>query len=321
MSGVAPLPQSRQPYVPYVFTFKMLKKSNRLCLKQNLLGKDVILEICIAEGTFRVPHDDLHKWVGTNKNALKTISWQRDRAYSWSRTPVDMLSFLEQYRVSVASMAYSSDQLSAQKPYRQKLSNSRSAAPLSKPNPPKIDGDAPSLARIAARHCRLPHPAVVKLMDGAVFPVVRGRREQRGKTGTVDDQKIMYDDNTAPKWALLWSHGYSTMAHPKGWMFAHVWDDVKNPDAYTCLANLVMLPESFGGLSDKQGPLVPYLRYHAETVYGWRPAGKDPVAKPLGYDDLVWNYLDSIPDPAGFIRKRMSESGERRVKLLRELLG
>ena len=267
-------------------------------------------------------HDDLYDWVHANKNAFKTDSWQRGGAYSWPRTPIDMLQFLEPYRISAGDMTRPMNQLSSSKSSRQKLSNGRRAASPSKPNPPDISEDVLGLVKISVRHCRLPHPAVVKCMDGVVFPAIRGRLEQRGKclTGTIDGQKIMYDDNTTPRWALLWSHGFSTMSHPKGWVFAHVWDDVKNPEAYTHLANLVMLPESFGGLSDKQGPLVPYLRYHAEATYGWRPDSKDSVAKPPGYDDLVWNYLDSIPDPRGFMRERMSKSSEKRVKLLRELL-
>ena len=301
---------------------EVLKQFSRPCIKQKFVGKGVILEVRLAEGAFRVPHDDFHGWVGANKNALKTDSWQKGGVYSWPRAPADMLEFLEQYRVIAGSAAHPKKQRPFQVSYRQQFSNGkRGVALLSKPNPPDISGDVLGLVRIAARHCRLPHPTVVKCMSGAVFPVIRGRREQRGMIGMADGRKIMYDDNTAPRWALLWSHGYRTMAHPKGWMFAHVWNDVKNPNSYTHLANLVMLPESFGGLSDKQGPLVPYLQYHAEATYGWRPINRNPIAKPVGYDDLTWSYLDSIPDPRGFIRERMSKSNAQRVKLLRELLG
>ncbi|MCY4611599.1 MAG: hypothetical protein OXC38_07885 [Gammaproteobacteria bacterium] len=281
------------------------EKFNRPCLKRAFVGKGVVLEICIAEGSFRVPHDDLLGWVGTNKNALETDSWQKG-IYSWPKAPADMLCFLESYRVAAGTV---------------RRSARGQAASVAKPDPPDISEDIAELVKIAVRHCRLPHPDVVKRMDGAVFPAVRGRKEQRGETGIVDGRRILYDDNTAPRWALLWAHGFSTTAHPKGWVFAHVWDDVKAPDAYTHLANLAMMPESFGGLSDKQGPLVPYLRHHAEAAYGWWPDSRDPVAKPPGYDDLVWNCFDPIPDPMGVIRERISKSNAQRAIVLRELLG
>lgn len=299
----------------------MLKKVTRPYLKRELLGKGVVLEICVAEGIFCVAHDALYDWVNTNKNALKTNSWQRGGAYSWPRTPTDMLLFLEPYRILDDNATRPVNQRASQKSSQQKLSHDKQITSPTEPDPPDISQDVLSLVRIAVRHCRLPHQAVVKCMGRAVFPVIRGRNEQRGETDMVDGREIMYDDNTAPRWALLWAHGISTTAHLKGWMFAHVWDDAKNPDAYTHLANLVMLPESFGGLSDKQGPLVPYLRYHAQATYGWRPAGKDPVSKPSGYDDLMWKYLDSVPDPAGFIRERSLKSEARRAVVLCKLLG
>lgn len=269
------------------------------------LGKGITLEIRIAEGTFRVPHDDFHDWVGTNKHALETDSWQRG-AYSWPRAPADMLRFLEPYRVA-AGIKRCSDR-------------GHTALPA-KPNPPDISGDIVDLVKIVVPHCRLPHPVVVKRMEGAVFPAIRGSSKQRGETNIVDGREIMYDDNTTPRWAFLWAHGFSTTAHPKGWTFAHVWDDVKSPDAFTHLANLAMMPESFGTLSDKQGPLVPYLRHHAQAVYGWRPVHEHPTTKPPGYDDLTWEYLDSIPDPTDFIRKRLAGSKAKRARVLCELLG
>ena len=131
----------------------------------------------------------------------------------------------------------------------------------------------------------------------------------------------MYDDNTTPRLALLWSHGWVQMAHPTGWTFAHVWDESDDPDAYTHPANLVMMPECFGSLSDKQGPLVLHLRHHADSVYGWRPANRSPVERLSGYDDLTWRYLDPVPDPLDRIRNRMANSNEKRMRVLRELLG
>ena len=161
-------------------------------------------------------------------------------------------------------------------------------------DPPNISReDAVALSSTAVRYCRLPHPDVVKRLGSAVFPVVRAKGGN-GKRGTCDtikdrngqDRIVMYDDNTTPRWALLWSHGLVQMAHPTGWTFAHVWDESDDPDAYTHPANIVMMPECFGSLSDKQGPLVLHLRHHAHLVYGWRPANCSPVERPSGYDDL-----------------------------------
>ena len=101
----------------------------------------------------------------------------------------------------------------------------------------------------------------------------------------------MYDDNTTPRWALLWSHAFNGTGHPKGWTFAHVWHQAK-PDAYTHVANLVLMPECFASLSDKAGPLVPA----SSCGYGLRLAHENRVEAPKGYDTLEWNYLDGHPD-------------------------
>ena len=192
-------------------------------------------------------------------------------------------------------------------------------------DPLNISTDAAALSRIAIPYCRFPHPDVVKRFEGAVFPVIR-EHKSRGKCGTVRDCKgqdrpVMYDDNTTPRWAFLWSHGYERTDHPKGWTFAHVWNASKDPDAYTHLANLVMMPECFSSLSDKDGPLVPHLRCHAEAVYGWCPAGRTSAEAPPGHHDLTWNYLEPHPDPAGFILRRMDRLNNQRVRSLRGLRG
>ena len=196
--------------------------------------------------------------------------------------------------------------------------------PKSRMEPPDLeDDDALALSRIAVGYCQCPHPDVVRRLEGPVFPSIRASNKggKRGERGNVNGRWIMYDDNTTPRLALLWSHGIGVTSHPKGWTFAHIWDVTKDPDAYTHIANLVVLPESLASLTDKGGPLVPYLRFHAETVYGWRPAGKATVRKPVGYDGLTWTYLDSIPDPLGFVRNQMRQSNDKRIGILRGLMG
>ena len=122
-------------------------------------------------------------------------------------------------------------------------------SPILQPN------DKSKIIQIAVRYCLLPHPDVVRNLDGAVFPVVRNnkRRGELEKDKTLFGECVMYDDNTTPRWAFLWAHGYLRASHPPGgWTFAHVWDESKNPKAYTHVANIVMLPEYLASLSDKK---------------------------------------------------------------------
>lgn len=184
---------------------------------------------------------------------------------------------------------------------------------------PRLDDKAAVIAKFVVPYCRLPHPEVVSQFSSAVFPTVRDM-PRRQSTGQIADRTVMWDDNTTPRWALLWSHGIPDTAHPKGWTFAHVWGTGKDPDAYTHLANLVMMPEALASLSDKDGPLCNYFRFHAESVYGWRPDGFGETAKPEGFDKIQWTYLEPESDPCGFVQARLNQLNSRRVKLIRDIL-
>lgn len=187
--------------------------------------------------------------------------------------------------------------------------------------PPNLSDDgALALCKIAVPHCKMPHSEVVKKLNGPVFPVIRnyGRRFEKD---TKDGSRIMYDDNRAARWAFLWSHDLGSTAHPgNGWYFAHVWEKPGDPESYTNVANLLMIPAGLASLSDKHGPLAPYLRYHAKQVYGWQP-NDDAIEKPPGYDELEWEYLDPYPEPMNAIRKRIEKSQEKCARVLRGLLG
>lgn len=199
--------------------------------------------------------------------------------------------------------------------------STESAAPRRKhravPSLPDFNHVDELVAAISS-YIRLPHPAVVAKLEGAVFPSIRDRKH-RFEFSSIGDRRILLDDNTTPRWALLWSHGYSTTAHPKGWTFAHVWARPKDPDCYTNVANLAMMPEYIASLTDKDGPLGAYLRYHAWEKYGWRPRYDDEPTKPEGYDAISWCYLREESDPMGFIRSRVQELKNKRCRLLREL--
>jgi len=185
---------------------------------------------------------------------------------------------------------------------------------------PELGEDAFKLVQLVSQHCYLPHPETVAEIEGAIFPSIRDQKN-RISVSNVDGQEIFLDDNTTPRWSLLWSHGYSTTAHPRGWTFAHIWASVKDPSSYTHLANLAMLPEYFGSLSDKDGPLTHYLKYHAYSIYDWKPDGERTPEKPASFDEIEWNYLEKVSDPMDFIVSRMKQLNNERVRLLRPLMG
>ena len=119
------------------------------------------------------------------------------------------------------------------------------------------NNDQAIIIQVAVSYCWLPNPEVVCELKEAVFPVVRDTKK-RGKEKFVEKygKSVLYDDNTTPRWAFLWSHGYLKTSLPSsGWTLAHVWAKSKDPEAYTHLANLVMMPECLASLSDKEGPL------------------------------------------------------------------
>jgi hypothetical protein len=130
----------------------------------------------------------------------------------------------------------------------------------------------------------------------------------------------MYDDNTTPTWALLWAHGIVSGSRT-GWGFAHVWPASDDINSYTHLANLAMIPECFASLTDKDGPLTGYLRWHAWTVYQWKPAHMTPPQMPLDYDGIQWRYFPYFENPIVFIRQRLAELNNERVRILRPIMG
>jgi hypothetical protein len=181
-----------------------------------------------------------------------------------------------------------------------------------------LGDDRFELVKIAVRHCLMPHRDVVLALNGPVFPSIRDQR-RRMQTDMVDGQKILLDDNVTPRWALLWSHGIKDTGHLNGWTFAHVWPLSKCPKSYTHPANICMMPEFFGSLSDKAGPLSDYLKFHAWAQYNWSPNSVPPT-KPDRFDDIAWRYLDPIDTPQIFIQGRMDSLSNQRVKALKEII-
>lgn len=126
----------------------------------------------------------------------------------------------------------------------------------------------PILCRIFAQRSWLPHPNTVKEVGSAVFPTSRARKDRPRFTEIRREDRVVgiFDDNTTPTWALLWSHGIAG-GKRVGLTFAHVWTVADDIESYTHPANLAIVPECLAGLTDKAGPLTSFLRWHAWTTY------------------------------------------------------
>jgi hypothetical protein len=129
----------------------------------------------------------------------------------------------------------------------------------------------------------------------------------------------MYDDNATPEWALFWPHGLIG-TRPKGWAVAHVWPSCGDVDSYTHLANLALVPESFSGLTDKNGALTTFLRWHAWTVYHWKPISAGVPTQPGGYHEIQWRYLDRTDNPTALIRREFERRNNQRTRILRPIM-
>lgn len=206
---------------------------------------------------------------------------------------------------------------------RAKQSKASASLPL-----PDIDykgEDARAIALLAARLCLLPDQQTVGQFKRAIFPT-RRKMALRGSLILDESNKEigMYDDNTTPRWALLWSHSIQGGDEAlQGWRVAHVWDNCNELHCYTRLENLLLVPAAYAGLTDSDGPLAPYLRYHAFEVYGWHPEGKPAPSKPLEYEKFrkKWQYLRAERgDARERVLKRLKRGRGKRAKVLRKFI-
>ena len=130
----------------------------------------------------------------------------------------------------------------------------------------------------------------------------------------------MYDDNATPAWALFWSHGIIKGTRPQGWTVTHVWPETDCLHSYTHLVNLALVPECFGTLTDKTGPLTVFLRWHAWKVYQWKPSHALVPQKPAGFETLAWRHFEKAPDPKALIRQMVTGSDNQRTRILRPIM-
>lgn len=190
------------------------------------------------------------------------------------------------------------------------------------PRLPCLDEYSVPLAQMVAETSYLSDPGTVAAFGGAVFPTVRSSQKRVTAIEAGGIVVGIYDDNTTPRWALLWSHGISGVSKQPsaGWTFAHVWPSRADLGAYTHLANLAMVPECFGGLTDKTGPLTHFLRWHAWSVYHWKPSGEPEPQRPDGYEEVTWNYFAPIASPREFVHAQLERAGCKRSALLKPLM-
>lgn len=193
---------------------------------------------------------------------------------------------------------------------------------------PSIDykgEDARAIALLAGRLCLLPDKKTVGQFKKAVFPTQR--KTALRATPIIDESNKeigMWDDNTTPRWALRWSHGVQGGNRAlKGWHVAHVWNNCNNVQCYTRLENLLLVPAAYAGLTDDDGPLTPYLRYHAFKAYGWWPKGQPPPKKPSEYQKFTseWRYLCAASGSARErVLTRLRKSQSERAKVLQDFI-
>ena len=184
-----------------------------------------------------------------------------------------------------------------------------------------IDEYVPTLCHMVAQTSWLPNPETVLALGRAAIPTSRARTG-RPRLGSILEKGKpvgMYDENTTPTWAMLWAHGIPG-GKRTGWCFAHVWTAADDVKSYTNVANLAMVRECFAGLTDKDGPLTGYLRWHAWTVYKWKPDHVGPPPVPVGYNDIKWRYLPRCEDPRKFIDQQIEQWDNQRLRILREIM-
>lgn len=80
------------------------------------------------------------------------------------------------------------------------------------------------------------------------------------------------------------------MSGCKNYITCHIYDLPYEADAFSAVANIVLLPEIIAGLSDTCDDVKRLLRYRVFELYGWRPRNqKTAPKKPEGYDKIKWN--------------------------------
>lgn len=146
-----------------------------------------------------------------------------------------------------------------------------------------------SLAQAVASLALFSHPETVEQSAGrALFRIVRGPIPQRGHIVPFDDGgTVLLDDNTGPTDAFIWANRIRRGTYADV-QFCHIWQHSGDPEAYTNLANMCVLPAFLAKLSDTHPTMTALLRARATALYGWQPRMPAGTAVATSPDGLDW---------------------------------
>ena len=178
-----------------------------------------------------------------------------------------------------------------------------------------------SPAQAVASLALFSHPDTVAQTEyKAAVPVIRGEIADRGKIGERHGRQVGFDDNTAPTNVFDWINGRTV--RPDDIQYNHVYDDSKNPDTYTCLANLCVTPSFLAKRTDHDPEIRALLRYRVWDIYHWHPAHEPEPVKPAGYENLVWApFLPAVANVKAVFSARTARCGGSRTAKFITVLG
>lgn len=122
---------------------------------------------------------------------------------------------------------------------------------------------------------------------------------KKGTSVFINGSQIIADDNTianqAIKKAILLSRGYARIHNFrqfKDYQACHIWDNPQNPRFYASIANLVLVPSAFAGLTDYCQPIKDLLRFRAWDLFHntgvTLPCGTNVPLQPRNYNRIIW---------------------------------
>lgn len=169
----------------------------------------------------------------------------------------------------------------------------------------KSAGYSSTLEAVAA-HTIFLHPETIAQTKGQ--PLFRIVRDPRRKGEFDFEKRIMFDDNTSPTLAFLWS---SQTNKGPDIQFNHVWADSKDPDIYTALWNLCVTPAFLAKTTDGSNnpDVLTAIRYRSFELFGFYPAGLDRPIPPRGYEFLKWSETaNSVGNLELILRERLKQN-------------